>query len=345
MSFQAKEFQQLIHWYRSHHINYPWRLSKNPYPIWISEIMLQQTRIEAVLPKYERFMQELPSIHDLATVSDDHLMFLWEGLGYYSRARNLKKAAIQIEDKFQGIFPHKLEDIQSLAGIGDYTAGAIASFAFGLGVPAIDGNVLRVYSRHEGIYQNVLDPTMKSLVKEQLLPLYTKENSTDNGDFNQAIMELGEQVCLPKNPNCQNCPIFKKCFSFLQRKQNELPVRISKTKKKTENHSFLIFYTKDKILVHRRSADSLLANLYEPVNLNSFIKIDDFLKEYSLPVLSYTKLKNHKHIFSHRIWQIEAYAIEVSEEFPFLDYQWLEKKKSSLLAFSSAFDPYRLYFY
>lgn len=345
MSFQKKEFQQLIQWYQAHHQNYPWRLTKDPYAVWISEIMLQQTRIETVLPKYERFMKELPSIHDLATVSEDHLMHLWEGLGYYSRARNLQKAALQIEDKHHGLFPHQLEEIQALTGIGDYTAGAIVSFSFGMGVPAIDGNVLRVYSRHEGLYQNVLDPSVKSLVKQQMLPLYTKEKHSDNGDFNQAIMELGEQICLPKNPDCQNCPIQKGCFSFLHHKQSELPIRISKTKKKKEEHSFLIFYTKEAILVHKRPVNGLLANLYEPVNLDFFIDIEDFLQQHQIPVLSYQTLSSHKHIFSHRIWQIQAYAIEVKELFPFPEYQWIEKKKSQHLAFSSAFDPYRSYFY
>lgn len=235
MSFQKKEFQQLIQWYQAHHQNYPWRLTKDPYAVWISEIMLQQTRIETVLPKYERFMKELPSIHDLATVSEDHLMHLWEGLGYYSRARNLQKAALQIEDRHHGIFPHQLEEIQALTGIGDYTAGAIASFSFGVGVPAIDGNVLRVYSRHEGLYQNVLDPSVKSLVKQQMLPLYTKEKHSDNGDFNQAIMELGEQICLPKIRIVKIAPFKKDALVFFITNKVNYPSVSQKPKRKKKN--------------------------------------------------------------------------------------------------------------
>lgn len=347
MSFAKKEFKQLVTWYQSHHKDYPWRQTQDPYAIWISEIMLQQTRIEAVLPKYERFLKELPTIHDLALVDEDKLLHLWQGLGYYSRARNLKKAAIQIEENFSGIFPKELEDIQSLAGIGDYTSAAIASFSYGANTPAIDGNVLRVLARFLELEQNVLDPLVRHQVYDLLKPLYPASYHPKNGDFNQAIMELGEQICLPKKPKCPQCPIQRNCQSYQKGRQEELPLRLVKTKKKLENHTFILLESNDSILIHQRPEDGLLAKLYEPVNLEEHLEeaqVLEWISKLGLKVESHEKLSPSKHIFSHRIWNIEAYRCLVKQEIEVPGYQWIKKQKIGEYAFSSALDPYRIYF-
>ena len=226
--------------------------------------MLQQTRIEAVKKYYTRFMKELPTIQHLAKVSDEKLLKLWEGLGYYNRARNLKKAAIQIEENYKGQMPTSYAELLNLSGIGEYTAGAIASISYQEKVPAVDGNVLRVVSRVLASKDDVLSPETKKRITKKLLEIMPDES----GDFNEGLMELGEKICLPNTiPLCEKCPIQQFCIANKENLTNEIPVRIKKQKRKVEKRTVFIVKYKDEIAIRKREKTGILANLYEFPNV------------------------------------------------------------------------------
>ena len=263
-----KELKQIVkpivEWYQKQEKTLPWKQDKEPYHIWVSEIMLQQTRIEAVKKYYTRFMKELPTIHDLAIVPEEKLLKLWEGLGYYSRARNLKKAAIQIEQEYNGKIPTSYTELLKLLGIGEYTAGAIASISYKEKVPAVDGNVLRVVSRVLASKEDVLLPETKRKITKKLLEIMPNEP----GDFNEGLMELGEKICLPNTvPLCEICPIQEICMANKENLINEIPVRIKKQKRKVENKTVFILKYKNEIAIKKREKTGILANLYEFPNV------------------------------------------------------------------------------
>ena len=254
----------IVKWYQEQEKILPWKQDKEPYHIWISEIMLQQTRIEAVKKYYTRFMKELPTIQHLAKVSDEKLLKLWEGLGYYNRARNLKKAAIQIEENYKGQMPTSYAELLNLSGIGEYTAGAIASIRYQEKVPAVDGNVLRVGSRVLASKDDVLLPETKKRITKKLLEIMPDES----GDFNEGLMELGEKICLPNTiPLCEKCPIQQFCIANKEKLTNEIPVRIKKQKRKVEKRTVFIVKYKDEIAIRKREKTGILANLYEFPNV------------------------------------------------------------------------------
>lgn len=254
----------IVKWYQKQEKILPWKQDKEPYHIWVSEIMLQQTRIEAVKKYYTRFMKELPTIHDLAIVPEEKLLKLWEGLGYYSRARNLKKAAIQIEQEYNGKIPTSYTELLKLSGIGEYTAGAIASISYKEKVPAVDGNVLRVVSRVLASKEDVLLPETKRKITKKLLEIMPDEP----GDFNEGLMELGEKICLPNTvPLCETCPIQKFCVANKENLTNEIPVRVKKQKRKIENKTVFILKYKNEIAIRKREETGILANLYEFPNV------------------------------------------------------------------------------
>lgn len=254
----------IVKWYQEQEKILPWKQDKEPYHIWISEIMLQQTRIEAVKKYYTRFMKELPTIQHLAKVSDEKLLKLWEGLGYYNRARNLKKAAIQIEENYKGQMPTSYAELLNLSGIGEYTAGAIASISYQEKVPAVDGNVLRVVSRVIASKDDVLLPETKKRITKKLLEIMPDES----GDFNEGLMELGEKICLPNTiPLCEKCPIQQFCIANKENLTNEIPVRIKKQKRKIEKRTVFIVKYKDEIAIRKREKTGILANLYEFPNV------------------------------------------------------------------------------
>ena len=254
----------IVKWYQEQKKILPWKQDKEPYHIWISEIMLQQTRIEAVKKYYTRFMKELPTIQHLAKVSDEKLLKLWEGLGYYNRARNLKKAAIQIEENYKGQMPTSYAELLNLSGIGEYTAGAIASISYQEKVPAVDGNVLRVVSRVIASKDDVLLPETKKRITKKLLEIMPDES----GDFNEGLMELGEKICLPNTiPLCEKCPIQQFCIANKEKLTNEIPVRIKKQKRKVEKRTVFIVKYKDEIAIRKREKTGILANLYEFPNV------------------------------------------------------------------------------
>lgn len=254
----------IVKWYQEQEKILPWKQDKEPYHIWISEIMLQQTRIEAVKKYYTRFMKELPTIQHLAKVSDEKLLKLWEGLGYYNRAKNLKKAAIQIEENYKGQMPTSYAELLNLSGIGEYTAGAIASISYQEKVPAVDGNVLRVVSRVLASKDDVLSSETKKRITKKLLEIMPDES----GDFNEGLMELGEKICLPNTiPLCEKCPIQQFCIANKENLTNEIPVRIKKQKRKIEKRTVFIVKYKDEIAIRKREKTGILANLYEFPNV------------------------------------------------------------------------------
>ena len=256
--------EPIVKWYQDQEKTLPWKQDKEPYHIWVSEIMLQQTRIEAVKKYYTRFMKELPTIQDLANIPEEKLLKLWEGLGYYSRARNLKKAAIQIEQEYNGKIPTNYTELLKLSGIGEYTAGAIASISYKEKVPAVDGNVLRVVSRAIASKEDVLLPETKRKVTKKLLEIMPDEP----GDFNEGLMELGEKICLPNTvPLCEKCPIQEFCIANKENLTNEIPVRVKKQKRKIENKTVFILKYKNEIAIRKREETGILANLYEFPNV------------------------------------------------------------------------------
>ncbi len=306
--------EPLVDWYRKNKRELPWRDIKDPYRIWVSEIMLQQTRVEAVKPFYARFLNALPCISELANAEEDKLLKLWEGLGYYNRVRNMQKAAQQIMDIHGGEFPTDFEAIRSLTGIGNYTAGAIASFAFGIPKPAVDGNVLRVISRVTGSYDDIMKASTKTKVEEELEAVIPKDAA---GDFNQGLIELGAIVCVPNGaPKCEVCPLAHLCEANQKGIQNELPVKKKAKERKIEKKTVFIFRDGENIAIHKRGAKGLLAGLYEFPNVEGKMSQKEaiaYSQSIGLSPLHIKALGAAKHIFSHVEWHMTGYMIRVDE--------------------------------
>lgn len=305
----------LLLWYREHARDLPWRRTPTPYRVWLSEVMLQQTRVAAVLAYYKRFLEAAPTVADLAALDEDALMKLWQGLGYYSRARNLQKAANQIVNDFGGLFPDTYEGIRSLAGVGDYTAGAISSIAFGLPVPAVDGNVLRVVSRICADEGDILSPQTKKRYTQALSEIIPVQHP---GDFNQAMMELGATVCLPNGvPLCDKCPAKDFCRAHLEDKTDKLPVKAPKKPRKIEERTVFLLFFEDKVALRRRAKKGLLAGLWEfPNELSPKLPA-----EWGITAEHLTQTAVGKHIFSHIEWHMTALAGELDR--PALPAGWV----------------------
>jgi len=254
----------LLEWYRDNARSLPWRDDPTPYHVWVSEVMLQQTRVAAVLDYYRRFMAEVPDVAALAALSEERLMKLWQGLGYYSRARNLQAAARQIMEEHGGSFPSDYQAVRALKGVGDYTAGAICSIAFGQPVPAVDGNVLRVVTRVTGDEGDITTPAMKAKVAAHLAPIIPLD---DPGAFTQAMMELGATVCLPNGaPLCDTCPARSFCTARLENRVDMLPVKTKKKARRVEERTVWLIFHEGRVALRRRPAKGLLAGLWEYPN-------------------------------------------------------------------------------
>lgn len=328
----------LLSWYQDNRRILPWRKDKDPYHVWISEIMLQQTRIEAVISYYERFIERIPDIFTLANISEDELLKLWEGLGYYSRARNLKKAAMMIMNDFGGVFPSIYEEILKLPGIGEYTASAIASICFGAKTPTIDGNVLRVYTRMLEDERNVDLSRTKKQIREEIEKIMPK----DTGNFNEAFMELGEVVCLPSGkPKCEVCPLKEKCCAYKHQSWSKFPVKTLKQDKKEYFYTVFLLCYQDKVVIRKRT-DGLLKNLWEfPSVLGkmSLKEIKTLLKTQNIAFKSVHKSVSHKHVFSHQIWYMQAYVITLTKYEP--SFCWASGMKlCEKYAIPGAFQPF-----
>ena len=304
----------LLAWYDKGHRDLPWRRDRDAYRIWVSEIMLQQTRVEAVKPYYFRFMERFFDVSELAGAKEELLLKYWEGLGYYSRIRNMKKAAQIIVNQYNGILPDNWDELQKLPGIGSYTAGAIASIAYGQPVPAVDGNVLRIISRLRMDDALISDASVKKRVERELLESMSQIRP---GDFNQAMMELGATVCLPGGtPKCGECPWQELCLAHISHCEMEFPKKAPKKKRVIEEKTVLVLKRGEMIAIHKRPESGLLAGMYELPMLNGRMKEKELLKrlkDIGILAIRIKYLGDAKHIFTHKEWHMSGYAVLLDE--------------------------------
>ena len=303
----------LSEWYQQHRRILPWREDPTPYHVYLSEIMLQQTRVEQARSYYLRFLDAYPTLSDLAKADLEDVYKKWEGLGYYSRARNLHLAAKAVVERFGGELPRSKADLLSLLGIGEYTASAIMAIAYGEKEVAIDGNLLRVYARYRALALNPLEEKDKKTAKEGLLALLGNDPSI----FNQALMDLGELVCLPNgSPRCGDCPFKETCLAHREGKETNYPLKKAKKEKKTEKLTVLLIVHEGKILLQKRGK-GLLSGLYGLPTIEGHIKEENIKSVGDLQGFSIQNiidLGKAKHVFTHRIWDMKGYRIEVAEE-------------------------------
>ena len=330
----------LLPWYEEHKRDLPWRKDQDPYHIWLSEIMLQQTRVEAVKGYYARFLDRLPTIEALANCDDNLLHKLWEGLGYYSRVRNLKKSAIVIMEQHNGCFPKSFEDILALPGIGDYTAGAVSSIAFGQKKSAVDGNVLRVLSRIQNDPSPIDLPETKKKVRTALEAIYPEEA----GAFTQALMELGATLCGPNwKPRCDECPCRNICLGYQNGTAETLPIKSPKKEKRKENRTVFILSCDGKYALEKRPTKGLLAGLWQFPNVTGHLNTEEALvavSEMGLSAREIYREVSRKHIFTHIIWDMKGIYLEVAE--PADTFQWFtEDEMKQQAALPTAFRLFR----
>ena len=320
--------EPLLVWFLDHARVLPWRERPEPYRVWVSEIMLQQTRVEAVKPYYERFLKALPDVAALAACPEDQLMKLWEGLGYYNRVRNMQKAAVTVTEEYGGVLPADYGKLLELKGIGSYTAGAIASIAYGIPVPAVDGNVLRILTRVAADDTDIMKQSFRSAVEAQLgemmreltVPEELRRTLRDEnvpGALNQAMMELGATVCVPNGaPLCEECPWSKMCLARAQGRVMDFPVKSKAKARRIEERTVLVIRDGEKVAIRKRPKKGLLAGLYELPNLSGALSAKEvlsYVKEQQFAPLRIEKLADAKHIFSHIEWRMSGYAILVEE--------------------------------
>ena len=302
----------LLNWYPDNARDLPWRHTRDPYRVWVSEVMLQQTRVQAVIGYYERFLSSLPDVAALAAVDDALLMKLWEGLGYYSRARNLKKAACELVARFSGRLPADYGALLSLPGFGEYTAGAVASIAFALPVPAVDGNVLRVWARLTGDPTPVGDPAFRRGVRAALLERMPREAP---GQFNQALMELGACVCLPNGqPKCGDCPVRAHCKAYASGTAAALPVRKQKSPRRVEYKTVFALGTPQGFLGYQREETGLLASLWQLPDCPAWLDAPAALERlaaWGLRPADEMLMYERRHIFTHIEWRMRVYHASV----------------------------------
>ena len=315
----------LLPWFDANKRSLPWRQDREPYHIWLSEIMLQQTRVEAVKGYYIRFLTELPTVADLANCDDDRLHKLWEGLGYYSRVRNLKKAAQVIMDTHGGIFPTDFDGILALPGIGDYTAGAISSIAFNEKKAAVDGNVLRVYARLMNDATPIDTPEMKAKVRRELEAIYPDRA----GDFTQALMELGATLCGPNRaPKCESCPCRTFCRACAAGTAQTLPLKSPKKQKRQEGHTVFILECDGYYALTRRPNTGLLASLWQFPDVPGALELPaamELAESWDLQVRDVRRQLEKKHIFTHIIWNMRGFYMEVKTKCD--DFAWFSAEE------------------
>ncbi|MGN0338607.1 MAG: A/G-specific adenine glycosylase [Lachnospiraceae bacterium] len=306
--------EPLLDWYPSHARVLPWREDPTPYHVWVSEIMLQQTRVEAVKPFYARFMEALPDVQALAECETDRLLKLWEGLGYYNRVRNMQIAAQTIMSDYGGVIPADYEELLKLKGIGHYTAAAISSIAYGRPAAAVDGNVLRIVMRAAEDDSDIAKQSVKTKVEETLRPVIPQGCA---GMFTQAMMELGATVCVPNGePLCDDCPWQKLCLAHAHGTIGQIPVKTKPKARRLEKKTVLVIRDGDRVLLQKRPEQGLLAGMYEFPHLEGYTsekQVLDFVKEQGLSPIRIQKLPEAKHIFSHVEWQMRGYAVLVEE--------------------------------
>ncbi|MBQ8093726.1 MAG: A/G-specific adenine glycosylase [Clostridia bacterium] len=327
--------RSVIDWYDKGHRDFPRRKTRDPYRIWVSEIMLQQTRAETVISYYNRFMELFPDIYHLADAEEQTLLKAWEGLGYYSRARNLQKCARLVCEKYEGHMPDTYDELLKLPGIGPYTAGAVASIAFGQRCAAVDGNVLRVMAR---VCQ--VDRDIRHMDTQQQIRLLTEAvlPDTDCDRFSNAMMELGACVCTPKKPRCSVCPVVHLCGAYREKLQDQLPVRSKDKEKKQEYREILLLYLDDTVLVMRQG-EGLLEGLYTFPNLSGWsedgLSRQQWLKENGI-VAQYAGCAGEaQHVFTHIVWNMRIYEYQVSQA-EHGEYLWANREQLGALPMATA---------
>ena len=323
----------LLEWYRDNARRLPWRDDPTPYHVWVSEIMLQQTRVAAVLDYYRRFMDEVPHVAALAELPEERLMKLWQGLGYYSRARNLQAAARQIMAEHGGVFPSDYAGVRALKGVGDYTAGAICSIAFGQPTPAVDGNVLRVVARVTGDDGDITTPAMKARVAEalrEIVPLNAP------GEFTQAMMELGATVCLPNGaPLCDRCPARAFCEARLTGRVDKLPVKAPKKPRRVEERTVWLIFREGRVALRKRPDRGLLAGLWEYPNEPG----TELPREWGIVPEGTEFGCTAKHIFTHIEWHMTARTVRLAEDALPAGWVWADRRDwEHRYAIPNAFD-------
>lgn len=328
----VKQFQDhLLTWYNENKRTLPWRENQDPYRVWVSEIMLQQTRVDTVIPYFERFTALFPTLQDLAYADEETVLKAWEGLGYYSRVRNLQTAVKEVCETYAGKVPDSPKEIAGLKGVGPYTAGAVLSIAYGIPEPAVDGNVMRVLSRILLIEEDISKPKTRVIFEDAVRELISHE---DPSSFNQGLMELGALVCTPKSPACLLCPMRDLCKGFEEGKQNELPIKLGKTKVRTAKMAAGILAGEDgRLLIHKRPSEGLLANMWEfpnteyvGENKNAETKaLGSYVEETILASVELEERAGYiEHVFSHLKWEIQLWQGKVrfdGENLP-ADWKW-----------------------
>lgn len=327
--------QALLTWYDAGHRPLPWRETRDPYAIWVSEIMLQQTRVETVKGYYQRFLAALPDIAALASAPEQQLLKLWEGLGYYSRVRNMQRAAGQMVERHGGQMPADVEALRKLSGIGPYTAGAIASIAFGIPVPAVDGNVQRVVSRVCGIREDVGIPRVSREIFDRAKALMPPERA---GTFSNAMMELGAMVCLPGVPRCAECPVSAHCDAFHQGDAELLPVKQKARMQRVEAQGLALVRSGERVLVVKRGQRLLQGLWVFPMweDAQSIAKLSKALRELGLSIGQGKRLGEARHVFTHIIWEMAIYAFDARQPVPVEDGLWVDREELAALPMPTA---------
>lgn len=312
--------EDLISWFSNEKRDLPWRQESDPYRIWVSEIMLQQTRVDTVIPYFVNFMEKFPTLEEFANADEERILKAWEGLGYYSRVRNLQSACKEVQEKYGGVVPNTPKEIAGLKGIGPYTAGAVLSIAYGVPEPAVDGNVMRVLSRILTIWEDIAKPSTRKIFEEAVRKLISTENPSY---FNQALMELGALICTPTSPSCLLCPVRDHCSAFEAGVQKELPVKTKKTKvKDVKLIAGILTDDKGRLLIHKRPENGLLGNLWEFPNFEILTDlkkgprefISQLKSEYEVEAFVHEGLGSIEHVFSHLKWYIQIYSGRITSE-------------------------------
>ncbi|MGE6379271.1 A/G-specific adenine glycosylase [Peribacillus muralis] len=311
--------RDLVAWFQQEQRELPWRKNKDPYRVWVSEIMLQQTRVDTVIPYFNRFMEWFPTLGDFADADEEKILKAWEGLGYYSRVRNLQSAVQEVRASYNGIVPDEPEEISKLKGVGPYTAGAILSIAYGKPEPAVDGNVMRVLSRILMIYEDIAKPKTRKTFEAAVRKLIDHEHTSS---FNQALMELGALICTPGKPACLLCPVQSHCLAFEAGVQSELPVKIQKKKSRdVPIVAAVLTNANGEFLIHKRQSVGLLANLWEYPNFENHAPLQPkrefyenrFQEMYGVKPDITEPLVRIEHVFSHLVWKVDTYIGEIKE--------------------------------
>lgn len=347
LKFEAESWRvfvvPLLAWYRANKRDLPWRRDKDAYHIWVSEIMLQQTRVEAVIPYYQRFMERCPDIASLAVCKDEELLKLWEGLGYYSRVKNMKKAAQIICKDHQGQFPKEFEKILKLPGIGAYTAGAIASIAFEQAAAAVDGNVLRVITRLTQDSRDIMDTKFRKEITTVLERIYPKQG---RGDFTQSLMELGAVICVPNGvPKCKECPINFLCGAYRDQTQMQYPVKKKKATRKIQEKTVVVLWYEDKIALHKRGEGGILSGMWELPNIDgyrTFEELKQWLVNHGIVIRDVKKPENTKnevkHIFTHIEWHMQYWIVSCEAVVEENNFTWVTQEQiKTQIALPTAF--------